>query len=254
MNSQPIRRSATLVAAATIFVMVAGTIATTIVSKQSHARILHYESILVQAPCIGAVCPGMEGRSRLKEYLADDPNIGLISDNGPKRISFSFANQNPKAFGNDAIGGGALVFSEDSQGGEQILESAFYDLYDLRFGTIIDVLGEPERYLYVSGCGMGNRMFGVFLYPSIHTQVIVSYETRRPSVEYVSAETPIEGLQFSTAASYETQLLDTLNTAVLESVAFDLRPDIDSVFLLDQFQPWPGMDTTPTASVDLCPR
>jgi len=209
--------------------------------------------ILADAPCFDNVCFGNESRNTYSEHLQKNRFVEAIHDNGGSPLNFTIVNPDSEGMGNEATGFGVLQFGPDVYGKFEVLESIYINLSGLTLGTAIDVLGEPDEYLFISGCGMGSSVFGLALYPSRSIYLISSSETRSPEQERLDTEKKVTVL-FTTHERYEEILLQLLNTAVLESVVFDLEPQVNADLLLSQIQPWPGLDAAPTPSINLCPR
>ena len=218
------------------------------------ARMLYHKSILAQAPCIGAVCPGLVGREQLQERLLYDAFIEQATYNGGTLVSFAFRNPDPKVLGDDLPGSGALVFSPNYPVGKEVLGSIFVNLPGLRLSTVLDVLGDPAEFLLITGCGMGNRIFGILLYPEKDILVTIHHELKRQEDQILKAETPVASPYYTTSADFQELQLKILDESVLDSVAFDLGPGVDDAYLLNQIRPWPGIKAAPAPTVNLCPR
>lgn len=223
------------------------------VQDDNSPREAYYRLILADAPCLEDVCPGKDGRGTNSERLQRSTLVDAVYDNGGSSVNFTLINPDPKVMGNEPMGGGVLQFGPDVYGKFEIFESLYFNLSGLTLATAIDALGEPEGYLFISGCGMGYSVFGLALYPSRGIYLLSSSETRSPEQELLDAEKKVAVL-FTTQQRYEETLLQLLDTAVLESIVFDLEPQVNADLLLSQIQPWPGLDAAPTPSIDLCSR
>lgn len=213
----------------------------------------HYRLILSEAPCLDAICPGMVGRDLLTEQLWRSPLIEAVYDNGGSPVNFTLRNPNPEAKAADSLGGGALRFASDSQGKFETLESVFINMPGLTLATVIEVLGIPEEYFLVSGCGMGNQTFGLILYPSLGVYTVLSFETRQPNLDSLYPTTLVTPI-YTTVQGFEASLIQNITTNVLESVAFDLVPQIDVTYLRSEIRPWPTDGSYPSPTINLCSR
>lgn len=221
--------------------------------EKKSARDTFNRSILADAPCFDTVCLGNESRSAYSERLQKSRFVEAVYDNGGSPLNFTIINPDPSAMGDESTGSGVLRFERDAHGEFEVLKSVYIDLPDLTLGTAIDVLGEPEEYLLITGCGMGYWAFGLALYPSRGVFLRSDFQTRSSEQEHLDAEKKVT-VAFTTAQQFEEYLLQVLDAGVLDSVAFDLAPQVDSDLLLSQIQPWPGLDAAPAPSINLCPR
>lgn len=219
----------------------------------SPAQEAQYRLILSDAPCFEGVCPGMEGRDWLTEQLKRSPLVEAVYDNGGIPVNFVFHNPDPDAMNDRAIGGVVLQFGQNTEGEFEVLESLFFKMPSLSLSTVIDVLGQPEAYLLVTGCGMGTQVFGLITYPSQGVYLMITYETRHPERERLDANTTVTPI-YTTFQNFDTSLLNNLEDNMLESVAFDLSPQVDTTYLMSLFRPWPADGSFPQPSVDLCSR
>lgn len=223
------------------------------VKNISPAREAHYRSLLSSAPCLNGICPGMEGRALLSERLELNPDIEAVVDNGGMPVNFILHNPDAETFGNDPVGGGALVFKPDDRGEFDLLDSIFINMPGFTLATAVEVLGPPDSYLLVAGCGMGYQVFGLFLYPRRGVLLITAYETNQPEMGQLDSKA-IVSPNFTTLQGFDEAVLQALTSNVLESVTFDLSPTVDAEFLLAQIRPWPEDDKFPHPIIDLCPR
>ena len=76
---------------------------------------------------------------------------------------------------------------------------------------------------------------------------------RQPTQEHLDANKEVV-VAYTTPQHYEEYLRQILDTSILNSVIFDLEPQVNADLLLSQIQPWPGLDAAPTPSINLCPR
>lgn len=241
------------VIAGLILVLTGSLLSCSSVQDDNSAREEYYRLILADAPCLDNICPGEDGREINSERLQRTRLVDAVYDNGGQPVNFTLINPDPEVMGDEPMGGGVLQFGPDIHGKFEIFESLYINLPGLTLATAVDALGEPEEYLFVSGCGMGYTVFGLALYPSRGIYLISSSATRSPEQERLDAKKRVTVL-FTTHQRYEKILLQLLDTAVLESVVFDLEPQVNADLLLSQIQPWPGLDAAPTPSINLCAR
>lgn len=221
--------------------------------EKKSARDSFNHSILANAPCFDNVCLGNESRSTYSERLQKSQFVEAVYDNGGSPLNFTIINPDPDGIEDESMGGGVLQFERDAYGKFEILKSISIGLSGLTLGTAIDVLGEPEEYLLITGCGMGYWVFGLALYPSRGIFLRSNFQTRNSEQEHLDAEKEVT-ITFTAPQRFEEHLLEVLDTGVLDSVAFDLAPQVNADLLLSQIQSWPGLDTAPTPSINLCPR
>src|SRR5690606_978321 len=120
--------------------------------------------------------------------------------------------------------------------------------------TVFNVLGEPDEFLFISGCGMGQRVHAELFYLNRGIEVAVEYATRRPSSDTLTCSTPFIAFEHFHSSYFHNHLLTSLEWYVLDSVAYDLSPTIVNDDFIRQLRPWPGLDTSPTPTADFCPR
>ena len=215
------------------------------IQDASPIREAYYRSILVDAPCLEDICPSKDNRKANSERLQRSQLVDAVYDNGGSPVNFTFINPD-----SETMGGGVLQFGPDTYGRFEILESIYINLSGLTLGTAIDVLGEPEEYLFITGCGMGYWVLGLALYPSKGIFLRSDFQMRQPTQEHLDANKEVV-VAYTTPQHYEEYLRQILDTSILNSVIFDLEPQVNADLLLSQIQPWPGLDAAPTPSINL---
>ena len=225
-----------------------------LVQRQREARALaeYYQAILEDAPCISSVCPGFDGgRAQALELLEQDHRVSARLQ-GTYIISFDLVGNQ-----GEIINGGGLFFDTDADGVPTKVNRILFSLYwveGLTLESVFKVLGEPDEYLFVSGCGMGTRVHAKLLYLQRGVDIGVEYAARRPSRQVLKGETPVRGIEYFEPENLRGHLSESLAWYILGTIAYDLDPSVTEDDFVSQIRPWPGLDARPTPSADFCPR
>ena len=154
--------------------------------QEAEIRTRYYATILGQAPCIENVCPGYSaGRN---QALASLSNSSFVegSEQGDTIIGLFF-----KSDSGAMMGSGGIYFAVDSQVGPLAVRRTSFRLHELDLKTVLNILGEPDEFLFISGCGMGLRVHAKLLYLSQGVEVVVDYLTRQPASQVLTGNTPV---------------------------------------------------------------
>jgi hypothetical protein len=213
-------------------------------------RDTYYTAILVQAPCIDGVCPGFDqGRVRVLEHLSNSDVIERVSAQGDALIGFAFMNGESESGGT-----GGIYFNDDLSGNPQTIRRISFRLYGLNLGTVLNALGEPDKFLFISGCGMGLRVHAKLLYLNRGIEIVVDYVTRRPDIQVLTTTTPVSSIEYFSPTNIQEHIQETLNWYLFDSVAYDLDSSVTINDIILQVQTWPGLKAAPTPYADFCPR
>ncbi len=137
----------------------------------------------------------------------------------------------------------------------QVVDRVYIRLYDLDLGSVIHTLGEPDEFLFVSGCGeAGGYVHAKLLYPSRGIEVTVDYDTRAPASQVLTAGTGVAAIWYFMPTEFSQHLSASLDLYVTQSVAFALPRSVTQADFVAQIEPWPGLAAAPTPSADFCPR
>ena len=217
--------------------------------SEAQSRSTYYASILSQAPCIEKVCPGFaEGRTRALKHLSESSILKSASLQGESIVNFVFGSGETKTGGG---GGGVYFISSDEH---QVVHRMAFRLYGLRLATVLETLGEPDKFLFISGCGMGTQVHAELFYPTKGVAVVINYETRHPASQELTNDTPISSIEYFIPNNFQQHLYDSLDRHIVGSVAYDLPLGVTVENVVRQIAPWPGINTRPTPSADFCPR
>lgn len=217
--------------------------------QKASARSEYYANVLSQAPCVATICPGFTGRQQATESLSNTSGLEQIVDNGGAPVSFSFTNKEVPV-----RGGGALIFSTDSHDDFEIVERIYLRMPGLDLETAFAALGEPDQFIFFSGCGFGPRVHARLLYRSRGVDIVIDYGTRWPASQKLGNNTPLSSITYFSPAKSTDYLLQSIRDDILDSAAFDLPPSMTESDLIDEIRPWPGLDASPTPAADYCPR
>lgn len=214
--------------------------------REARVRSELYVATLAQAPCIVNICPGFQGRERAFERLSESDMLEPKVDMGGAQMSFSLVNNEGRR-----IGGGALIFTTDAS---ETVDKIYLRLPFVTLGTVLNGLGEPDEFLFIAGCGMGQRVHAKLFYLTEGASVHIDYPTRRPTFQVLTDETPISSIEYFSSSDFQDQIVNSLNEDIINSVAYDLHPSVTEEYLLRQIQSWPETDRTVSPTIDLCPR
>lgn len=217
--------------------------------REEQARSEYYTTILAQAPCLENICPGFVGRDRALEYLSHS-SIVEGKAQGNAIVNLWFTNHNTVA----NVGFGGLYFSIDSLGKPKAVRRVYLRLHNLNLETVLDALGEPDRFLFIAGCGMGHRVHAKLFYLNRGVEIVIDYIARRSTSEVLTSKTPIDSIEYFASADFEEHSIESLNWYILDSVAYDLHSSVTAEDFQQQIQSWPGIEAAPTPSADFCPR
>jgi hypothetical protein len=216
---------------------------------QAQVRSEYYKTFLKQAPCVTGVCPGFEGRDEVLRRLANSETIGQIYTTDSPSIGFSFLNThiNPSRSGH-------IHFTTNSFGQYEVVEKINLTLGYLTLTTVIDVLGEPDEFLFIAGCGgKGNRVHAKLLYVNRGIEIPIEYATRWPTAQTLAGSTRSGRIRYFSPDNYQEHIIESLNFSIVNNTtAYTLPASVTIDHLLQEIQPWTGFGTTP--SVDLCVR
>lgn len=217
--------------------------------REARARSSYYVNILSQAPCLEKVCPGFaEGRERALKPLSESSILRFASLQGESIVNFVFGSGGTKTGG----GGGGIYFT--LSGEHQVVSRISFRLYGLRLTTVLEALGEPDKFLFISGCGMGTQVHAELFYLTKGVEVVINYETRHPTSQELTNDTPISSIEYFIPYNFQQHLRDSLERHIVGSVAYDLPPGVTVENFIEQIAPWPKIRTRPTPSADFCPR
>lgn len=217
--------------------------------QQKEARSERYATILADAPCLANVCPGFnKGRDQALELLARSDSV-VSKAQGETLIHLLF----PDGEGGFE-GDGGIYFNVDSRGNPQVIRRISFSFDHLSLRTVFNGLGEPDEFLFVSGCGMGFRVHAKLLYLKRGVEVAVEYETRRPATQVLTPNTPVASIEYFLPANLQEHIRESLDWYVMDSVAYDFHPSITADDILAQIRSWPGLEAAITPSADFCPR
>lgn len=217
--------------------------------QKAGARSEYYTNVLTQAPCVASICPGYIGRQQAKENLSNTIGLKRVVDNGGAPVSFTFTSHEVPV-----RGGGALIFTIDSHDNFDIVDWIYLRIPGLSLDTAFGALGEPDQFLFLSGCGFGGRVHSRLLYPSRGVEIVIDYATKSPTSQGLGKNTPISSINYFSPAKTMEHLLQSLRQDIIDSAAFDLLPSVTEADLIDEIRPWPGLDASPTPTADYCPR
>lgn len=216
--------------------------------RSERERMTVYEAVLRHAPCVETVCPGFDqGREQAVQVLG---RSGYVRANvqGTSDIGLDIVDGQ-----GNSIGSGIIRFTVDDPSSSAIRYINF-GLFGLRLGSTFSILGEPDTFLFVSGCGMGRRVHADLYYQSRGVRIIIEYETWRPASQVLTARTPVRAIEYFQPAQYDEHVSSALKRSLLDSVAYDLDSSVTATDFIAQFRPWPGLAASPTPSADFCPR
>jgi hypothetical protein len=216
--------------------------------RETQALAEYYAAILEDAPCIGSVCPGFdEGRAKALESLQGAESVQAKLQ-GTDLIHLLFMRDE-----DEIVNYGVIYFENDADGIprvgriEMVVEGVTLDL-------ALNTLGEPEKYLFISGCGMGARVHAKLLYLERGVEIAVEYAARRPGRQMLTGETPVSAIEYYEPENLHGHLSESLDWYILDTVAYDLDPSVTKDDFISEIRPWPGIDAQPTPSADFCPR
>lgn len=215
------------------------------------ARVTYYTNVLAQAPCLENLCPGFnKGRALALEQLSNNDLIKRASVQGESLIGFAFTHGESEK----GIGSGGIYFDTDVSGTPRTIRRIHFSLYHLSLGTVLSALGEPDEFLFVSGCGMGFRVHAQLLYLKQGVEVIIEYATRQPNIQVLTDNTWVSSVEYFSPNSFQEHILESLDWYFMNTVAYDLNSSVTVDNVLAQIRPWPGIEALPTPSADFCPR
>jgi hypothetical protein len=217
--------------------------------RAEQALIAYHTAVLAQAPCIENVCPGMhEGRAHTLERLSQSELV-RGQEQGTHLIGLLFLN------GEEIVGSGGIDFTLDYHDAPAIIEDIAFSLDNLKLESILNTIGEPDQFLFISGCGMGLRVHGRLFYLNQGIEVNIDYVTRRPSSQTLTGDTPVNYVLYTQSDNFGDRIFESLQGFVgPRNVAYDFHRSITVNDLLAQIRPWAKGAAAPTPSADFCPR
>jgi hypothetical protein len=217
--------------------------------RQAQLRSDYYQTILVQAPCIAGICPGMAGRNAAYELLAADAMVGRIYNSDEVSMGFRFASSSvdPRSVGH-------VFFARNSPGHYQIVEKISLTLLGLNLATVTEALGEPDEFLFIAGCGgKGYRSHARLFYTHRGVDVEVQFAGRTAGSKILTENTYVSRIQYFSPDQYQEHVVSALNFALFDNpIAYTLPPSLTVQELSMQIRPWVGFGAQPT--VNYCMR
>ncbi len=216
-------------------------------AAQVHAA--YYASVLAQAPCIENVCPGFdEGRILALESLAHSELV-QGKEQGTHLIGLLFI------YSEEIVGSGGIDFTVDDQGTPTKVENIAFSLNNLSLDSVFNVIGEPDQFLFVSGCGMGLRVYAELYYLEHGIKVVIDDTTRRPDAQVLTRNTPVDAVVYLQPDDFQSQIIESIQGLIGPyNVAYDFHPSVTADDILAQIRPWPGKEAKTTPSANFCPR
>lgn len=242
---------------ATVFIallLCTASAAAIIVSKlreQDAARREYYTSILEQAPCLQSICPGFEGgRESALEILSQSGQVRAIP-RGVYYISLDFIDANA-----EEVDSAVITFAVNEAGELTVVRSVSFGLHQLTLDSVLMVLGEPDKYLFISGCGKGTRVLAELYYVEEGVIVEIEYQTWTPGRQMLEGTTPIYVITYFQPADFQAEIEESLQDRLDEQVVYNFHPSVTRDDLVAQIRPWPelGLSAGLTPTVDFCPR
>ena len=217
--------------------------------QTTQARVTYYTTVLVQAPCIETVCPGLgESPAQVLERLAYSQLIQSKAVSVPHRLGLLFNH------GKENVGNGVISFITDVEDTLMVSDISFH-LDALTLGAVLDTLGEPDQLLFVSGCGMGLRVYAELYYFEKGVKVRIDYSTRRPNTQVLTESTPVWSILYLQPADFPNHVVESAQDLVGPyNVAYVFDSSVTAEDILAQIRPWPGLEAAITPSADFCPR
>lgn len=217
--------------------------------QETQTLALFHSSVLTQAPCIENVCPGFdEGRALALEHLAHSEFV-QGHEQQPNRIGLSFTQAGKE------VGDGVIDFIAEGQSTPTLVRYISFRLFDLELETVLNALGEPDQFLFISGCGMGLRVYARLYYFEEGIIVNIDYTTRRPDSQVLEGATPVDAISYVPPGDIQNHIVESVEGLIGPyNVAYDFHPSVATDDILAQIRPWPGISARPTPSADFCPR
>jgi hypothetical protein len=218
--------------------------------KTAQARVTYYTTVLAQAPCIETVCPGLgESPAQVLERLAYSQLVQSRAVSVPHRLGLFFNH------GKENVGDGVISFITDVQDTLRMVSDISFHLDDLKLGTVLDTIGDPDQFLFVSGCGMGLRVYAELYYFEKGVKVRIDYSTRRPNTQVLTESTAVWSILYLQPDDFPNHVVESVQSLVGPyNVAYDFHPSVTTDDILAQIRPWPGKEAKPTPSANFCPR
>lgn len=217
--------------------------------QEAQARLAYYATVLAQAPCMENVCPGFDaGRARALERLAHSEFV-QSNEQGTDRIGLLFTRGEDKS-----VGSGVINFATGIHGTPTIVHHISFRLYDLMLASVFDMLGDPDQFLFISGCGMGRRVHAELFYLSQGIEIIVDYTTRQPESQVLEGNTPVQAVIYLQPSDFQNRISEWSKDFVTRTVEYDFHLSVMADDIIAQIRPWPGINASPTPSADFCPR
>lgn len=211
---------------------------------------VYHAAILAQAPCIEKICPGFaEGRANAIELLARSEFVQGI-EQGTYNMGLLFIDNEA-----NIVGSGGAVFAADTQGALTTVHDISFHLHSLRLESVINAIGEPDQFLFLSGCGKGLRVRARLFYFSQGIEVSIDYATRRPQSQLLTGNTPVDYIVYLPPTNFQNYIEESTEDFVGPfNIAYDFHPSVTVDDILAQIRPWPGIAAVPTPTADFCPR
>jgi hypothetical protein len=217
--------------------------------QSAQARVAYYETVLAQAPCIENVCPGFDqGRADALNRLSHSELV-QGNEQRPNRIGLSFIHSKK------STGYGLIEFAPSSQEIPTIVHHISLVLHGLKLESVFNTLGEPDQFLFISGCGMGLRVYAELYYLEHGIKVMIDSTTRRPDSQVLTRNTPVDAVVYLQPDEFHDQIIESIQGLIGPyNVAYDFHPSVTTDDILAQIRPWPGKEAKPTPSANFCPR
>jgi hypothetical protein len=218
--------------------------------QSAQARVAYYETVLAQAPCVENVCPGFDhGRADALKRLAYSELV-QGKKQGTHFIRLLFVNSEE-----EIVGDGVVDFIINDQGIPTTVYHISIGFDDLRLESVFNILGEPDKFLFISGCGMGLRVYAELYYPEQGIKIEIEYSTRRPDTQVLGRNTPVDAVVYLQPDDFQNQISESIQGLIGPyNVAYDFDPSVTADDILAQIRPWTKGAAEPTPSADFCPR
>jgi hypothetical protein len=215
----------------------------------ANAQLALYRMILQQAPCLEGICPGDDrGREVALQRLGHSHYMNG-SVQGSRAIVLRFIDQS-----GELTGIGSMFFSDPLASEVGIVDRIEFGLDELTLGMALHELGEPDEFLFVTGCGQGLRVHAQLLYRARGVVVIIEHEVWSTVAQKLTADTAVEAIEYFRPDAVDSHLSLVLELYITDSVAYALIPTVTQADFIAHFRPWPGLDAFPSPSVDFCPE
>lgn len=225
-----------------------------IVSKfrEQAVRREYYASILEQAPCLEDICPGFAGgRESALELLSQSDQVEAARPRGTDAITFGLIDA-----AEVRVGSGKVTFATNEAGEPTVVRRISFGFDHLTLDSVFSVLGEPDEYLFISGCGVGRRVFSNLYYAKEGVVVEIDYGTWTPGRQMLEDTTPIYVIAYFRPDDFQVKIEEWLQGLLEVGSVYDFHPSVTRDDLIAEIRPWPesGLAAGLTPTADFCPR